>query len=374
MGTTLVELFKKHKCYIAGGTITSLFCSRDINDIDVYFRDENSFIDFLYDLWDDQIWVLAHTRKATLFREHNKDIQLVHFSYFKEAKDIFDTFDFTVCMAAFDFADEQFVLHENFLQHNSQRILKFNKSTAFPLVSMLRVQKYKDKGYEISKPEFFRILLSCMDLEITSFEQLKEQLGGMYGVNYDKLIKFNEGEAFDYQKVIDAIENLCLHEDYFKKPELIKFDSVEDIIDSVKNEPVKYFKIKNDIYKISHNGTLRYLSYIPRTGEIIDANEYLSNLKLYKFVNKVNDQYFSFFDKNFSYKIGEEASATKDYLYFNELKEISDSPYRKSDKKALIEVKFNPEDFSEKNSNSITVKKCFVIREVPVGEYEKYLQ
>jgi hypothetical protein len=39
LGKSLVENLKCCHAYIAGGTITSLFCNREYNDIDIYFRD-----------------------------------------------------------------------------------------------------------------------------------------------------------------------------------------------------------------------------------------------------------------------------------------------------------------------------------------------
>lgn len=112
-------------------------------------------------------------------------LQLICFDTFDTPKKIFDTFDFTVCMGCYDFKKEKFVLHSDFLKHNSQRILMFNDKTRFPIVSALRVDKYKQKDYTISKTEYLRIILTCMDLHIDNYEDLKEQLGGMYGVNGD---------------------------------------------------------------------------------------------------------------------------------------------------------------------------------------------
>ena len=122
----LTETLKKHKVFIAGGTITSLFNNQEINDIDLYFRSEESVMKFISDIWEDQIWIASHTKKATQFTypigNKSINIQAIHFKYFGTPEDIFDTFDFTVCMGAFDFEKEEFVLHNDFLKHNSQRI------------------------------------------------------------------------------------------------------------------------------------------------------------------------------------------------------------------------------------------------------------
>jgi hypothetical protein len=56
------------------------------------------------------------------------------------------------------------VLHEDFLKHNSQRILKFNPTTDFPIISALRVQKYEDKGLIgfITSPFILAIVCLCI--------------------------------------------------------------------------------------------------------------------------------------------------------------------------------------------------------------------
>ncbi len=188
LGEDLINQLKKHKVFIAGGAITSLFCNRDINDIDIYFRDESSLLSLVEEFWDDNLYIVSHTKKATQYNfsymKNDIPIQLIHFKYFNSPEDIFKTFDYTVCMGCFDFNTEEFVLHDDFLKHNSQRLLKFNSDTEYPIVSLLRVQKYEKRGYVISKPEFIRIILTCMNTEINSYEELKDQIGGMYGMAY----------------------------------------------------------------------------------------------------------------------------------------------------------------------------------------------
>ncbi|ALS22086.1 hypothetical protein IJ22_17120 [Paenibacillus naphthalenovorans] len=376
LGDKLVKELKEYKCFIAGGTITSLFCNREINDIDVYFRDEESLIQFIEDSWSSG-WVITNTKKATLVKFQGKDVQLIHFDYFKNAQEIFDTFDFTVCMGAFDFADEKFYLHNDFLKHNSQRILIFNKNTSYPIVSLLRVQKYKDKGYTISKPEMLRIVMTCMKLNITTLSELKEQIGGMYGVNYDRLFE-GESEDFSLENAIDKIENLSLDDDYFKAPEFMEFEDAEEIIDEIRKQPIKFFKINDVYYRIRTNGTIKKSNNKPKNGIEIDAGNKLSNMKLYKFVKNENNTYRSYYDSKFEYKIGEIAipqnrSYGTPLLYFNELKEINESPFNSRKDKALLEVEFEVDDFYSKDGSQITLKKCKVIREVPKEEYQQYL-
>lgn len=373
LGKGLVDTFKRHKVFIAGGTITSLFSGREVNDIDLYFRDEKSLISFIEETYEDSNdWVNSLTSKALLVRLEDLEVQMIHFKYFNKGKDIFETFDYTVCMGAFDFDSEEFVLHEDFLKHNSQRILKFNKNTAFPIVSLLRVQKYKDKGYTISKPEFLRVALRTMTLDIKNVEELKEHLGGMYGINYDKIIKFDEGEEFSLEKVIDKIADLSVSEDYFKEPEAIKFDGIEDILEQIRKEPVQVVEIHNKKYKVTHNTALRNLKKEPKETITIDGKEYIEKSKFYKFVKKDGEgRYFSHWDSKFEYVIGQEAIPKNDYLYFNEKGELHECDYLNQG--VLLEVVIPYKEFSHKEREKVMAKKCFVVREVPAEEYKNWL-
>lgn len=144
IGEDLYRDLKKYNCIIAGGFICSLFTKREINDVDVYFRSKKELGKFLRNEMRNE-WVISATNKAILFKKNGIDIQFIHFKYYKNAREIFKTFDFTVCMGAYDFNKEEFILHEDFLKHNSQRILMYNEQTAFPIISALRVDKYKNK-------------------------------------------------------------------------------------------------------------------------------------------------------------------------------------------------------------------------------------
>ncbi|MCR8641374.1 hypothetical protein NV379_01775 [Paenibacillus sp. N1-5-1-14] len=368
----------KHKAFIAGGTITSLLTGNEINDLDIYFRNEESLIAFLKDHWQDgETYVTTLTKKSVLLVKGKapdyRNVQLIHFKYFNNAQEIFDTFDFTVCMGAFDFTTEQFILHQDFLKHNSQRLLKFNKGTAFPLVSLLRVQKYSKKGYHISKPEFIRIALKCMDLDVDSVDKLKDHLGGMYGINYDKIINLGEGEDFSLDLVIDKISNIALREDYFKKPVEIKFDNLEDIIDSVKKRPIHIISLGNQYYRIYSSNKMKHLNAKAPFFIELNSKEYFESKRFYKWVHKESEgKYQSHYQGSFKYEDGQTATALGDHLYFNEKEDIDSSFY--SQKGELIEVKVNHEDFVGLNGTSVHAKACTVIREVPKTEWEHWLE
>ncbi|GAB6989609.1 hypothetical protein [Paenibacillus pini] len=367
----------KHKAFIAGGTITSLLNGSDINDLDIYFRNEESLIDFLKEHWkDDNSYVTGLTKKSVLMISGKepkiRNVQLIHFKYFNTPDEIFETFDFTACMGAYDFSTEQFVLHQQFLKHNSQRILKFNKNTAFPIVSLLRVQKYNGKGYTISKPEFIRIALKCMELDIKTVEDLKDHLGGMYGINYDKIIDFEEGEEFSLDKVIDKIADIALDEDYFKEPISVKYEDLDDIIDTVKKRPIHILTLRDKYFRVTNDNQLKSISTKAAFSKDIDADKYFENKRFYKWVEKDGyGKYRSHYDGDFKYEDGRVSTALGDKLFFNEKQNITYSTYW--NKGVLIEVSTKPVDFIDKSSEHIYLKSCTVIREVPKTEWKQWV-
>lgn len=375
LGTHLVNTLKKYNAIVAGGLITSLFCNREIKDVDIYFRDEKSLFEFIEDVYEDSNdWINALTSKAILVRIDDKEVQMIHFKFFKDANEIFNTFDFTVCMGAFDFATEEFVLHDEFLKHNSQRILKFNKDTAYPVVSLLRVHKYSEKGYRISKPEFLRIALKCMDLKIETVEDLKEHLGGMYGINLDKLVKLEENESFSIDLFIDKIANLSFNEDYFKEPERVEFKDVDEIIAFVSKEPSHITHIHKNTYIIRSNGALKAIQNVPPKTIEHGGKEIVEGRKFYKFVRKSEGRYYSYWDKSFEYIIGKEvAPKYDDYLYFAEQQEIDQLGYEYEKDSVLIEAYIAYGDFHIKSDEKVLTKKCCVIREVPKEEWKKWI-
>jgi hypothetical protein len=382
LGQELVETLKTYNCFVAGGTITSLFCNREVKDFDVYFRSEKDLVAFMYDVWGTSNWIVSSTGKATAMLLEKKEVQVIHFDYFNSAEEIFNTFDFTSCMGAFDFKTEEFSLHPDFMRHNSQRVLKFNPETAFPIVSLLRVAKYQDKGYKISKTEYIKIVLTCMEMssEITNYEQLKDQLGGMYGINYDKMFEEIEDEEFSLKKAIEYISDLEYDDEYYEKNEPQAIHRVEDILENIVGDlGIKYFTLgkkslgRDKYYLILPNGDVKTCYVRPEKYEEISASEYFKDLKVYKFVKKLGGHYCSYHDDSFAYEIGAEVVPKNKYLYFNTFGDLESSPFCNNEDKACLEVEFDIEDLDDFGVYGCEIKltKCRVIREVPKGEWIK---
>lgn len=173
--------FMPKGAWVAGGALTSIYTGQPINDVDLYFKDRDSFKAAVERAYDDGLWCVAKTSRAVTFADGNSIIQLMHFNWFESPQAIFDSFDFTCCMAAMDCETKEIIMHDDFLKHASQRFLKFHSGTAFPFGTVARVLKYQKRGYTIGSNEMLRIALKCATVSLASWDDLKEQIGGQYG-------------------------------------------------------------------------------------------------------------------------------------------------------------------------------------------------
>lgn len=385
LGDDLVDTFKANNVIIAGGCINSIFNNKDINDIDTYFRSNDELINVICEIYDNY-WVLSNTNKALLFKnDKEKMIQLIHFRKFNNAEEIFNTFDFTVCMGAFDFKTEKFILDDNFLLDNTQKVLHFNSNTAYPLMSMLRVEKYKNKGYNISKSEFIRILLTCVNFKINTLDDLKEQIGGMYGLDFNKVLKdieTNEDGTIDLEQVINKFKDLYLEDDYFKgidKDSKIDFESVDDLIESALHIPIKYITVNNNDYKVCFYGKLDDLEKNNNVKyEKVDPKEYFKDRYFYKVVKEQDGKLLSRYDDSFEYKLNEEIIADRGnhQIYCNYKDSIDSNSYYNIDneEQRVLELKVDYNDLVEVNDGTITFKKVIPVRIVNKEEYLKWIE
>lgn len=209
------------RAYVAGGAVTSVFTGAKINDVDLYFKSRRAFETGVYQAYEDGLWCVAASKRAVTFASGNTVAQLVHFDFFPTAQDIFTAFDFTVVMGALDLdtaraklsglpfivedtdaTDSGFILHDDFLKHNSQRFLRFNPGTRYPLASACRVLKYQQRGYTIGKGDMMKIALAVRGVRIESWDDLKDQIGGAYG---DKVVLGTENTPFSLAAAIEAL-------------------------------------------------------------------------------------------------------------------------------------------------------------------------
>lgn len=189
--------------FIAGGALTSVFTNKPIRDVDFYFKSRKAFEEAIQQAYDENLWCTTATDRAVTFVQGDSVIQLMHFEFFPDAAAVFDAFDFTVCMAAYDIDAGEFVFHENFFKHAAQRYLSFHSGTRYPFGSLLRVLKYQQRGYTLSKGDLLRISLCCHKVPLTSWDDLARAIGGQYG----EKVSLETDAPFSIDAAIDLIQN-----------------------------------------------------------------------------------------------------------------------------------------------------------------------
>ena len=220
------EFLKAHKAMLVGGAITSILTKKEINDLDIYFKDRESFMLSLLDIrglkedlplddypegdeinnqfFDSHEWIyVCHTEKSITFKPRYSDklFQLIHQNFYKDVNKVFNDFDFTINMVGYDFELDEVVVHPQTMLHLSQRVLVTNSGTKYPLISILRTNKYQERGYTISKKEMVKLLLAVSKIEFNSYEDVGKHIGGLYGT-------LNILEVFDTSKEFSVDEVL----------------------------------------------------------------------------------------------------------------------------------------------------------------------
>jgi|UniRef100_A0A6H1ZBA3 hypothetical protein len=198
----LQEVEKFEGAILAGGALTSVFTRQPINDYDIYFKSREAFENALRYAYDYGMWCVDASKRSVTFASGATVHQFMHFDFFPTPADIFACFDFTCCMAAYDFDADELVMHDDFLTHCSQRFLRFNAGTRYPLASAVRVLKYQERGYSIGKGDMTRIAMACRGVKIESWEDLADQIGGAYG---DKVALNAEGD-FSVEAALAALD------------------------------------------------------------------------------------------------------------------------------------------------------------------------
>lgn len=223
IGEDVYALLKDMKCILAGGAITSIFSGAEVNDYDLYFTDKEGLSRLITQVFGvseedyisqfDLIAKFATDRSMLCIDKYNKNkLQFIHYKIFNDAHDIFNSFDFEHVMGAFDFATEEFVFHENFFKSLAQRNIVFNPNTDFPIVSMMRTNKYKERGFKISKAQMLRVAFTIASRNYDSWEEVKSECAGMYGIAPDDL--FDETKPFSLEEVVHQLGTVVLNDKY----------------------------------------------------------------------------------------------------------------------------------------------------------------
>lgn len=248
-------------CFIAGGAILSRATKTEINDFDVYPKSNKAMIDAFYTLIEDNCFVVNISDRAVTFKSNNITndkgergiIQVMTYDTFETADKIFEHFDFTICMGAYDCDAMEHVFHPDFYPDVASKTIRFNPKTRYPLNSLLRLTKYTAKGYYIGKPEHIRMILTTIERGLpTSWQELESQIGGTYGREISLRV---EDEPFTIEKAMEVLADIesftCYERDGEITDEMSTGKYLEDIFSRetkpiVVNDEGKYFLVDTE--------------------------------------------------------------------------------------------------------------------------------
>jgi hypothetical protein len=302
-------------CWVAGGAVTSLHTNKPIVDFDIYPKSVLARDLAIAWAYDNNLWGVSVSKRALTFVNSDEmHVQIMLFDTFETADKIFDAFDFTCCMGAFDLDTQKFKLHRYFLLHASQRFLAFNPKTRFPYASVCRVKKYEEKGYTIGKAEFYKVLLACAAMPINSWEDLKEQIGGVYGES----IVIPDNKPYSLDAAIEALNSLK-----FKTAEA-GFQNAEEAIACLSEREIPYMEIDSGpagqkLYaRLFDDSGWQQIGAKPANGRLVPQSEAYPGGRFFKKVMRDGEQYRAPHQSHFIYKLGEMATAESPHLYVYE--------------------------------------------------------
>lgn len=221
----------KNSAFIAGGCIPSMLMDEWVNDYDVYFTskvvaievwnyyrkliDSEKSRDRLITHGEDYIKIkyekeLSKNTYAPVFISNNAitltdKIQIIT-KFTGEPQDVVKNFDWAHLRSYYKYP--KLYLDPEVYRYITEKDLVYTGS-AYPLSSMMRMQKYTKKGWKITAMDQLKIALDMAKFDLADLEVLKDQMTGidplyMYSI-FDKI----ENKKWEINDLINEINRLC---------------------------------------------------------------------------------------------------------------------------------------------------------------------
>ena len=342
IGSELFNKFSNIDCFLAGGAMVSIYNNRPVEDYDIYTKSAKDAFKVIFSLENQKFVCVAKTNRSALFckgTEENKIlVNVIYFNYFNNLKEVFDLFDFTVCMGGYDFKNKTFDFHPAFFRDNLIKKLFYSNNSRYPIGALIRIGKYKNKGFNISKKELIKIILHCQKLEINNMDDLEDQVGTIYGCNLKEII----GEEFDLNTIINKLDKIEDQEFIPNKKVNIDIDWEE------------VFQPEFDIILCPCNKKYKMLDelFIRESQNNKVTKELQFPFYVYKYVKKTDDKniFQSFIKPSFKYIIGKRFVDANKQVFCGIYDKHTSFTYYNNPNSVLIKIQVDkPEDFTRFN-------------------------
>ena len=339
------DCLKRNNAFLAGGAILSIVTKKEINDLDIYFKSLEDAKNFYEDIQEESYYCINETNRSLILvdkNKHNKrpNINMIIFDWFQTPEEIFNLFDFSICQSAFD--GDKFYFSDRYFIDVASRALHYNPNTRYPISSLLRLKKYQEKGYKISRNQFLKMCLNIQKKKIETYEELESEIGGVYGIDLDVIMPELK-ENFSIEKFINGLDEIDF-----------EFDN-KDITSKVKD--IGYPQIFKQEYPV-----LEIRDKFISTLDFKECKETDNKVQYPIFVYKwVKDDLTSFYDKSVRYEIGKILEDKKEHG-FNILYDKDEHHFYSSKKNAVkIKLMVLSKDDIYYHGNEMVVSKCIPI-------------
>lgn len=207
-------LFKELGVMLCGGAVLSLFTESKVSDLDLYVKNPDNLAivqEFLHSRFHNHEKPPFHSINAITYKRRSKNrvytIQLIT-KFTGEPASIFEYFDFTITNCAFDFEAQSFAFGPRFFADLGKRVLVYAGKSQYPICALHRINKYLEKGFRAPGSTLMHIALSIVQLDITNYRQLKEQLMGIDTSYLTNLLESKEPDVpVNYGEFIEEALN-----------------------------------------------------------------------------------------------------------------------------------------------------------------------
>ena len=151
MPSARLKLMFKDYCFLAGGSIRSLYTGKKVKDWDIFFKSDSMakyFIEVLKLTNPDGKYIFKFESKHTYtIMVNGEEIQFCLGQYAGEPEYVISKFDYTNSMAYYDLSSAELVLPEKFINACDNKLIEFNPDAFTPKVAAQRYNSFEDDGW-----------------------------------------------------------------------------------------------------------------------------------------------------------------------------------------------------------------------------------
>lgn len=153
--------------WLAGGALRRTLQGKEPeSDFDFFFRDADQLAGFVAKLEAGGMEKIRETQHHVHYRGRlgdsgmPRDVQCIRFAFYNSAQAVIDSFDYTICMLAFD--GSELILGDFTLWDLGRKRLAIHKIT-YPVATMRRMLKYATQGFTACKGCLSAILKATVE-------------------------------------------------------------------------------------------------------------------------------------------------------------------------------------------------------------------